>query len=179
MQRAEKIKAFVEKSSGAPGSIVPSSTDPNIGSISELRLTPVSIDHFSRRAPSCLFGEEILIDEITEEQFYVLRKGGCVNGLLFPLWDEPPPTSLGLSSLYEFVCSEVYLTKKTERDAGTPMDSPIYLQNNLKLLQFGAAYRNPSILRYFITGHREVSFPKKFCSTSLPIVLCAPRFLFV
>lgn len=50
LQRAEKIKAFVEKSNSVPGSIAASSADLSTSTISELRLTPIGIDHFSRRA---------------------------------------------------------------------------------------------------------------------------------
>jgi hypothetical protein len=41
-------------------------------------------------------------EEGIEEQFYVLKKGGTVNGLVFPLWDELP-SGLSANSLYQFV----------------------------------------------------------------------------
>ncbi|KAJ7650562.1 hypothetical protein FB45DRAFT_730213 [Roridomyces roridus] len=63
LERAEKIKAFVEKSKSTPNG-----PDP--------QLTPVGIDYFS-----------------PQEQSYVLGKGGFVNGRLFPLWDLPFHTS--------------------------------------------------------------------------------------
>jgi calpain-7 len=57
LQRAEKIKTFVEKHKGIPRPTAASSTDPSMGDISELRLTPIGIDHFSRRASFCFFVE--------------------------------------------------------------------------------------------------------------------------
>jgi calpain-7 len=54
LQRAEKIKTFVEKSSGVPGS---KSGDP-LGTTSDIRLTPIGVDHFSRRASSDGFSKE-------------------------------------------------------------------------------------------------------------------------
>ncbi|TFK45065.1 hypothetical protein BDQ12DRAFT_674049 [Crucibulum laeve] len=74
MERAEKIKKFVERPK--------SGTRPSGGdtSASEVRLTPIAINHFS-----------------PQEQFYVLKKGALVNGLSFPLWDEPlPPQHISL-----------------------------------------------------------------------------------
>ncbi|KAF8236080.1 cysteine proteinase [Tricholoma matsutake] len=85
LQRAEKIKAFVEKSNSVPGSIAASSADLSTSTISELRLTPIGIDHFSR-----------------QQQFNVLKKGEYVNGLVFPLWDEPLPVPSGLSSISQY-----------------------------------------------------------------------------
>jgi calpain-7 len=61
LQRAEKIKAFVEKSTGVPRSTAASAADSNIGTISELPLTPIGIDHFSRRASLDFFVERNLI----------------------------------------------------------------------------------------------------------------------
>lgn len=45
--------------------------------------------------------------ENTDEQFYVLKKGELVNGLVFPPWDEPlrVPFELSSTSQYQFVCS--------------------------------------------------------------------------
>lgn len=85
LQRAEKIKAFIEKSNSVPGSIAASSADLSTSTISELRLTPIGIDHFSR-----------------QQQFNVLKKGEYVNGLVFPLWDEPLPVPSGLSSISQY-----------------------------------------------------------------------------
>ncbi|KAJ7108465.1 hypothetical protein C8R43DRAFT_905383, partial [Mycena crocata] len=59
LERAEKIKAFAEKSGPAVA------TDLS-------RLTPVGVDHFS-----------------PQEQFYAVKRGGVVNGRSFPLWEEP------------------------------------------------------------------------------------------
>ncbi|KAJ6593314.1 hypothetical protein B0H19DRAFT_1215467 [Mycena capillaripes] len=66
LERAEKIKAFVDKSKT-------SSSDP---SRSEARLTPVGVDHFS-----------------PQEQSYAVKKGGIVNGRSFPLWEEKSPNA--------------------------------------------------------------------------------------
>ncbi|GLB37855.1 putative peptidase C2 family protein [Lyophyllum shimeji] len=74
LQRAEKIKAFVDKQ--APQRDV--ATDLT-STQSNVNLTPVGIDHFS-----------------TQEQAYVLRKGGSVNGLFFPLWDAPVDSNASL-----------------------------------------------------------------------------------
>jgi hypothetical protein len=60
LQRAEKIKAFVEKSNGVSGPIV-ASAEPNTSSISDLRLTPIGIDHFSKRMSPDFFVERNLI----------------------------------------------------------------------------------------------------------------------
>ncbi|KAJ7603725.1 hypothetical protein B0H17DRAFT_1222383 [Mycena rosella] len=68
LERAEKIKAFVEKSKP------PLSSDP---SRSEARLTPVGVDYFS-----------------PQEQSYAVKKGGIINHCLFPLWDERPSNDL-------------------------------------------------------------------------------------
>jgi calpain-7 len=65
LERAERIKKFVEKSTASSNLQSP-----------PLRLTPVAINHFS-----------------PQEQLYVLKKGTSVNGLNFPLWDDPVPTS--------------------------------------------------------------------------------------
>lgn len=68
LERAEKIKGFIEKSKGG------SSHNANNGRVPqpEFRLTPVGINHFS-----------------PQEQFYVLKKGGSINGLVYSLWDDP------------------------------------------------------------------------------------------
>ncbi|CAK5284399.1 unnamed protein product [Mycena citricolor] len=60
LERAERIKAVIEhRKTGGTSS-------------SDARLTPVGVDYFSQ-----------------EEQFYALKKGGVVNGRVFPAWDEP------------------------------------------------------------------------------------------
>ncbi|KAJ6491676.1 hypothetical protein C8R47DRAFT_976286 [Mycena vitilis] len=74
LERAEKIKAFVDKSK-AP------SSDP---SRSEARLTPVGVDHFS-----------------LQEQSYALKKGGIINGRSFPLWDEISSSNASSHALFE------------------------------------------------------------------------------
>ncbi|KAF8807060.1 hypothetical protein BYT27DRAFT_7242680 [Phlegmacium glaucopus] len=69
LERAERIKKFVEKCSKIP---LTSSQQ----SAASLRLTPVAINHFS-----------------PQEQSYVLKKGENVNGLSFLLWDDHVQTS--------------------------------------------------------------------------------------
>ncbi|KAF5375552.1 hypothetical protein D9615_009158 [Tricholomella constricta] len=110
LQRAEKIKAFVDKQKGQASqhsaAIGSPSTESNVN------LTPIGIDHFS-----------------IQEQAYVLRKGGSVNGLYFPLWDEPVAcTTRDRSPLYEYVrlrsCqSDAALTMLRDPD-GQPKLSP-------------------------------------------------------
>jgi len=105
LQRAEKIKALSERSDRVSGLKLAPSRDPSNTS-SELRLTPIGIDHFSRRTlVYFLRRKKANCDKKPEEQFYVLKKGGSVNGLVFPLWDEPLPVLSGLSSIsqYQFV----------------------------------------------------------------------------
>lgn len=82
LQRAEKIKAFADKQKGQTQAVSNSATaTPKI----DLNLTPVGIDNFS-----------------TQEQAYVLRKGGLVNGLSFPLWEDRVAQKFTRSSsLYE------------------------------------------------------------------------------
>ncbi|KAF9048647.1 hypothetical protein BJ165DRAFT_1343091, partial [Panaeolus papilionaceus] len=73
LERAEKIKRFVDKCKSPAGiqrvdSQAPASTN--------VTLTPVAIDHHS-----------------SQEQFYVLKRGGNVNGHSFSFWDDPPSPS--------------------------------------------------------------------------------------
>lgn len=61
--------------------------------------------------------------ETTDEQFYVLKKGELVNGLVFPSWDEPlrvrVPFGLSSAPLYQFVCFVFHLVVCwTERTQG-------------------------------------------------------------
>ncbi|KAJ7725649.1 hypothetical protein DFH07DRAFT_758588, partial [Mycena maculata] len=77
LERAEKIKAFVEESKPSSG------PDP--------QLTPVGVDYFS-----------------PQEQFYALTKGGVVNGLTYPLWDQPSNVSPDM--LYEDPNGEISLS---------------------------------------------------------------------
>ncbi|KAG9221284.1 hypothetical protein CCMSSC00406_0008881 [Pleurotus cornucopiae] len=76
VERAEKIKAFISKAKA--------SDDAAAGA--DL-LTPVDIDYFS-----------------PYEQSFILQRGARVNGLVFPSWDDSPPTEGGhvaSSTLYE------------------------------------------------------------------------------
>ncbi|KAF8058758.1 hypothetical protein FPV67DRAFT_1523596 [Lyophyllum atratum] len=84
LQRAEKIKAFVDKQKGPTSQQDAATGVP--GTELNVNLTPIGIDHFS-----------------TQEQTYVLRKGGSVNGLFFPSWDEyaAGSASPSCSTLYE------------------------------------------------------------------------------
>ncbi|KIM39736.1 hypothetical protein M413DRAFT_446644 [Hebeloma cylindrosporum] len=81
LERAEKIKRFVDvsRSNIQARSVSASPGQPPAA----VPLTPVGIDYFS-----------------PQEQFYVLKKGGSVNNLFFPMWDDPLPSK---------AASEVYL----------------------------------------------------------------------
>ncbi|KAK2467728.1 hypothetical protein APHAL10511_000023 [Amanita phalloides] len=70
LERAEKIKSYVEKqkAGGFTGRV--ESTSSAVGP--DVRLTPVGVDYFSPR-----------------EQLVVLKKGEIVNGQACPPWDEP------------------------------------------------------------------------------------------
>lgn len=78
LERAERIKKFVE-------------SNQNIPSQRTLRLTPVAINHFSPRESFKWF--IFPSSASAEEQSYVLKKGGNINGLSFPLWDDPVQSS--------------------------------------------------------------------------------------
>ncbi|KNZ75773.1 Calpain-like protease palB/RIM13, partial [Termitomyces sp. J132] len=68
LERAEKIKAFVDKRKTSSQHDATSTV--NTSGVSTI-LTPVGIDHFS-----------------PQEQSFVLKKGASINGLYFPLWDQ-------------------------------------------------------------------------------------------
>ncbi|KAJ2918270.1 hypothetical protein MD484_g2135, partial [Candolleomyces efflorescens] len=70
LDRAEKIKAFTEKSPRSVGSST-ERVSSEIDSTPEVRLAPVAINHFA-----------------SHEQYYVLNKGKAVNGLTLPLWED-------------------------------------------------------------------------------------------
>ncbi|KIK69012.1 hypothetical protein GYMLUDRAFT_53518 [Collybiopsis luxurians FD-317 M1] len=72
LERAERIKEMAERSRPSPSS----SEGTSAQSEQAPRLTPVIIDYFS-----------------PEEQSYVLKRGGRVNGMVFPLWREDPGPS--------------------------------------------------------------------------------------
>ncbi|KAF8150612.1 hypothetical protein B0H34DRAFT_801552 [Crassisporium funariophilum] len=92
LERAERIKRFVEKPGGSTNT---SNVASNSGQppANELRLTPVGINHFS-----------------PQEQLYVLKKGGNINGLVFPVWEER--------------VSQGYLTSPYNDPDGQPKLSP-------------------------------------------------------
>ncbi|KAF9462395.1 hypothetical protein BDZ94DRAFT_1261255 [Collybia nuda] len=87
LQRAEKIKAYVNQSKPKSGTNLRANDQENSSTSSDwgLTLTPIGIDHFSK-----------------QEQFYVLKKGGSVNGLVFPLWDEPVALPSGISPSLQY-----------------------------------------------------------------------------
>lgn len=93
LERAEKIKSFVEKKKAGGSTSTPGQTEGVVPGVdlSEMRLTPVRVDHFSPRewpfvqrdlkvSHNCL---------CAEEQFLVVKKGETINGRLYPPWDEP------------------------------------------------------------------------------------------
>ncbi|KAH9481424.1 Calpain-like protease palB/RIM13 [Psilocybe cubensis] len=80
LERAEKIKRFVEKSRGG---LVAISEQTLTIPVSEMKLTPIGIDHFS-----------------PQEQSYVLKKGSYVNGLFYPLWEDPVVVKGAQSSIF-------------------------------------------------------------------------------
>ncbi|KAF7350967.1 Calpain catalytic domain-containing protein [Mycena sanguinolenta] len=84
LERAEKIKAFVDKSNDLLRS--------------ETRLTPVGVDHFS-----------------PQEQSYAVKKGGIINGRLFPLWDESFPSNTSTSALFEDPDGEMGLSPEQSK----------------------------------------------------------------
>ncbi|KAG6828847.1 hypothetical protein H0H92_006606 [Tricholoma furcatifolium] len=78
LQRAEKIKAFVDNRKATSTQDIGTNTSEAL-----TELTPVGIDHFSAHT--------------LEEQAFVLRRGASVNGLSFPLWHDPAPKSTSTS----------------------------------------------------------------------------------
>ncbi|KDQ28322.1 hypothetical protein PLEOSDRAFT_1041381, partial [Pleurotus ostreatus PC15] len=95
VERAEKIKAFISKAKA--------SDDAAAGA--DMSLTPVDIDYFS---PCAHRSTEIMAIMphlfILDEQSFILQRGARVNGLVFPSWDDSPPTEGGhvaSSTLYE------------------------------------------------------------------------------
>ncbi|KAJ6590028.1 hypothetical protein DFH09DRAFT_1307482 [Mycena vulgaris] len=88
LERAEKIKAFVEKAK-------PLSSDPLR---SEARLTPVGVDYFS-----------------PQEQSYAVKKGGIVNRRSFPLWDEPSSSTDSPDTFYEDTDGEMGLSPEQRK----------------------------------------------------------------
>ncbi|KAF8962724.1 hypothetical protein BDZ97DRAFT_1702205 [Flammula alnicola] len=94
LERAEKIKKFVEISrSNAKTGNSPSQT-----LAPDLRLTPVGIDHFS-----------------PQEQFYILKKGGTVNGLFFPMWDDPVQVTRSSNPVYSDPDGQPTLSPEQEK----------------------------------------------------------------
>ncbi|KAF9494200.1 cysteine proteinase [Pleurotus eryngii] len=67
VERAEKIKAFISKAKASEDAAG-----------ADMSLTPVDIDYFS-----------------PYEQSFILQRGARVNGLVFPSWDDSPPTEGG------------------------------------------------------------------------------------
>ncbi|RDB24959.1 Calpain-like protease palB/RIM13 [Hypsizygus marmoreus] len=86
LQRAEKIKAFVDSQRGVSSTQhIPTDGLNEASADTCLSLTPIGIDHFS-----------------TQEQTYVLRKGASVNGLVFPSWNEPITSASSSSVTYQY-----------------------------------------------------------------------------
>ncbi|KAF9012688.1 hypothetical protein BDQ17DRAFT_1344439 [Cyathus striatus] len=79
LERAEKLKNFIQRPSSTISSPVTPSTPQS--STSEVKLAPVAINHFS-----------------SHEQSYILKKGEIVNGLQYPPWDEPTTSRCGIFS---------------------------------------------------------------------------------
>ncbi|KAJ7736872.1 hypothetical protein B0H16DRAFT_1572895 [Mycena metata] len=132
LERAEKIKAFVDKSK-AP------LNDP---SLSETRLTPVGVDHFS-----------------PQEQSYALKKGATINGRSFPLWDEKSPSNPSPDSLYEDPDGEVDLSpeqRKAFAQWRRPQSVPAVSDGD------GVRLRPQDILQHIITD----------CSVCASISVC-------
>ncbi|KAK7052803.1 cysteine protease [Paramarasmius palmivorus] len=71
LQRAEKIKQFTDRLGGSRRISSTSTAGPHAESTPSISLTPVAIDPFS-----------------PQEQSYILKKGGSVNGLVVPLWED-------------------------------------------------------------------------------------------
>lgn len=95
-----------------------------------LRLTPVAINHFSPRKSSNSPHFPVFSFR-AEEQLYVLKKGGNVNGLSFSLWDDP----LQSSSIPPYKCASCFisipctLTKALSDPDGQPKLSPDQQKN--------------------------------------------------
>ncbi|KAF5317385.1 hypothetical protein D9611_003702 [Ephemerocybe angulata] len=83
LDRAERIKSFAEKSTarpkGSPVEDLPAGRDDS----EQVRLAPVAINPFA-----------------SHEIYRVLKKGGDINGLYFPLWDESSADSDSAESLF-------------------------------------------------------------------------------
>ncbi|KAF6747364.1 hypothetical protein DFP72DRAFT_1075405 [Ephemerocybe angulata] len=83
LDRAERIKSFAEKSTarpkGSPVEDLPAGRDDS----EQVRLAPVAINPFA-----------------SHEIYRVLKKGGDINGLYFPLWDESSADRDSAESLF-------------------------------------------------------------------------------
>uniref|UniRef100_A0A0W0FBM1 Calpain catalytic domain-containing protein n=1 Tax=Moniliophthora roreri TaxID=221103 RepID=A0A0W0FBM1_MONRR len=71
LQRAEKIKQFTDRLGGTRPGSASAVARTHVESTPPISLTPVAIDPFS-----------------PQEQSYILKKGGSVNGMVVPLWEE-------------------------------------------------------------------------------------------
>ncbi|KAJ3715961.1 hypothetical protein DFJ43DRAFT_1126860 [Lentinula guzmanii] len=105
LDRAERIRQVSEKSRLSPSSASGQSE-------AATKLTPVGVDYFS-----------------PEQQSYVLKKGGNINGAVFPLWHEPvlllsqiQPRLSSLQSKYEAIWRNEVENLLTE-------DRPIFPQD--------------------------------------------------
>ncbi|KAJ7188874.1 hypothetical protein C8R46DRAFT_1056044 [Mycena filopes] len=121
LERAEKIKAFIDRSKPTLG-------DP---SRSEARLTPVGINHFS-----------------PQEQSYALKRGATINGRSFPLWDENGPSNPADDVLYEDPDGELDLSPEQHKVFAQwrrPRTVPAVTDGD------GARLRPQDILQHIIT----------------------------
>ncbi|KDR76346.1 hypothetical protein GALMADRAFT_247750 [Galerina marginata CBS 339.88] len=140
LERAEKIKRFIER----PRASITSPSSPTPTSTKELRLTPVGINHFS-----------------PQEQFYVIKKGGTVNGLFFPLWDDPFPMKGSTSITYSDPDGQPKLSPEQQKV------SPIWRRPRLGPTVLGPVQPRRSILpqeilQYIVTD----------CSVCASISVC-------
>ena len=163
LERAERIKMFVEKSTARPASNHQSPP---------LRLAPVAINHFSPRK-SLKWLHFRMFSLVAEEQLYVLRKGGNVNGLNFPLWDDPVQSSSNPS----YKCASWFIPNNCTPHKDTPvtqMVNPNFHQTNKKIYASG---NDPIKGRANLwTYCADESCQRIFYNTLLPTVLFVPQF---
>ncbi|KAJ3855102.1 hypothetical protein EV368DRAFT_35427, partial [Lentinula lateritia] len=106
LDRAERIKQMTEKSR--------SSTSSALGqSKATAKLTPVSVNYFS----------------LAEEQSYVLKRGGNVNGAVFPLWHEPGPNIIQKQPRLSSLQSKYGAVWRNEVQGVLTEDRPIFPQD--------------------------------------------------
>ncbi|KAJ3564217.1 hypothetical protein NP233_g8439 [Leucocoprinus birnbaumii] len=124
LERAEKIKAFAQKTQVTAQDGPSSSPGPAGGAT--VRLTPIAINHFS-----------------PQEQYYVLTRGSLVNGHNYPLWDDPSPASCA-SNLFP---ATVLLTLTSSGPDGQP---PLSAEQQ-RVSAGAAGYTLKTILQHVVT----------------------------